>query len=62
MTNASDTPGPGYAPKPIGDPPAPPQAPEGDPPPGPTAPPVKGEASDDLTKTGDAGDELGDFA
>lgn len=62
MLDGSDTPGPDESPKPSDDPSAPPQAPEGDPPPEPATPPVKGGCSDALTKEGDAGNKLGDFA
>ena len=56
MLYASDTPRPDETPGPLGDPPAPPQAPEGDP------LPVKDGQSDELSKEGDSGDKLGDFA
>ncbi len=62
MLDGSDTPRPDETPEPVGDPPAPPQAPEGDPPPEPATPPVEGARPDKLTKVGDAGDKLGDFA
>lgn len=61
MPPQSDTPRPDDPPEPVGDPPAPPQPPEGDPP-DPRQPPVKGGRPDRLTKEGDAGDKLGDFA
>ncbi|AWN37201.1 hypothetical protein [Methylobacterium radiodurans] len=62
MLDESDTPIPDETPEPVSDPPAPPQAPGGDPPSEPATPPVKGGRSDALTKVGDAGDKLGDFA
>lgn len=62
MLDGSDTPRPDETPEPAGDSPAPPRAPESDPPPGPATPPAKCGGSDALTKAGDAGDKLGDFA
>lgn len=62
MLGRSDISRPDETPKSVGDPPAPPRAPEGGPPSEPATPPVKGDRSDALTKEGDAGDKLGDFA
>ncbi len=61
MLDGSDSPRRDETLEPAGDPP-PPETPEGDPSREATEPPVKGRRSDALTKEGDAGDKLGDFA
>ncbi len=62
MLDGSDTPRPDETPEPADDAPPTPRAPEGDRLVKPATPPVEGGRSDALTKEGDAGDKLGDFA